>query len=315
MMPPAPLTSRATLTAATALSVALAACQREAAHDQDESGMASPPAEAMIDSVGLMTPESVRYDATADMYLVSNINGSPTAVDSNGFISRMNPDGTIADLKWIDGATDGVRLDAPKGMAIVGDVLYVSDITVIRMFDRNTGAPLGDIVVPGSTFLNDLAVGPDGSVYVTDTGIDITPDGAAPTGTDAVYRITPAGELVTLIKNDSLGHPNGVAFVDDGVWVVTFGSGELYRVADGMVQDRITLPEGQLDGIEPMGDGTILISSWEGQDVYRGAPGGPFTVVVSGVPSPADIGLDLGRHRVMIPLFSQDAVAFRGLGM
>jgi len=295
--------------------VGLAGCQREGSGDQDQSGMEQAPVEVMVDSVGLLTPESVLYDSTAGIYLVSNINGSPVAVDSNGFISRLNPDGSIAELKWIDGAADGVRLDGPKGLAIVGDVLYVSDITVVRKFDRNTGAPMGEIAVPGSTFLNDLAAGPDGSVYVTDSGLEVTADGIGPDGSDGVYRITPAGELETLVKNDGLGNPNGVTWLDDGLWVVTFGSGELYRVADGMAQDRIKLPTGQLDGVVALADGTLLISSWEGQDVYRGPPTGPFTEVTAGLESPADIGYDPGRHRIMIPLFLHDAVAFRGVGM
>jgi hypothetical protein len=44
-------------------------------------------------SEGLAIPESVLYDAAADVYLVSNINGSPLEKDNNGYISIFTPDG------------------------------------------------------------------------------------------------------------------------------------------------------------------------------------------------------------------------------
>ncbi len=94
-----------------------------------------------------------------DVYLVSNINGAPLDKDGNGFISRLAPDGSVLDLKWIDGGAPGVALDAPKGMAIAGGVLYVADITELRMFDASSGEPMGSVEVPGSTFLNDVAAG------------------------------------------------------------------------------------------------------------------------------------------------------------
>src|SRR5690349_9274043 len=105
---------------------------------------------------GFSTPESVLYDADSDVYLVSNINGAPAGVDDNGYITKVSPDGKIAEAKWIDGAKDTIKLDAPKGMAIANGVLYVADITNVRMFDAKTGEPKGDIKIDGSTFLNDI---------------------------------------------------------------------------------------------------------------------------------------------------------------
>ena len=109
---------------------------------------------------GLATPESVLYDADGDRYLVSNINGKPYEKDGNGFISVLSPEGQVTTLKWIEGGKNKVKLDAPKGMAIAKGVLYVADITVVRTFDAKTGAPKGDIAIPGASFLNDIAVGP-----------------------------------------------------------------------------------------------------------------------------------------------------------
>ncbi|MEX0692093.1 MAG: hypothetical protein WD934_08720 [Gemmatimonadales bacterium] len=259
-----------------------------------------------IADVGFATPESVLHDADADRYLVSNINGSPLGVDGNGFISRVRPDGTVDALKWIDGATEGVMLNAPKGMALVGDTLFVSDITVVRMFHRNSGAPLGERAVPGATFLNDVAAGPDGRVYVTDSGLDST---FASTGTDALWMFV-NGEAQAVIQGPALGGPNGITVTPEGVVVVGFGTGGIIRVLPGsnVITELPTPDGGGFDGVERMGDGSLLVSSWGGQAVFRIAPDGTITTAVDSIPSPADIGWDAGRQRVLIPVFTEHRV-------
>src|SRR2546426_7894859 len=78
-----------------------------------------PPAATKLAVVeGFLTPESVLHDPVQDIYFVSNINGSPTAKDNNGFISRVRPDGAVENLKFIEGGHSGVTLNAPKGLAI-----------------------------------------------------------------------------------------------------------------------------------------------------------------------------------------------------
>lgn len=264
-----------------------------------------------ITDVGLATPESVLHDADADLYLVSNINGTPLGLDDNGFISRFHPDGTLDALKWIDGAAADVTLHAPKGMALVGDTLFVSDITVVRMFHRNSGAPLGERAVPGATFLNDVAAGPDGRVYVTDSGMDST---FAPTGTDALWMFV-NGEAQVVTQGAALGGPNGITVTPDGVVVVGFGAGGIIRVMPGssVFAELPTPDRGGFDGVERLADGSLLVSSWEGQAVYRIAPDGTITTAVDSIPSPADIGWDAVRGRVLIPVFTEDRVEIRRL--
>src|SRR5712691_7878176 len=102
---------------------------------------AAPGATELAVVEGFLTPESVLHDPVQDIYFVSNINGSPTAKDNNGFISRVRPDGAVENLKFIEGGHGGVTLNAPKGLAIRGDTLWVADIDVVRSFDAKTGAP------------------------------------------------------------------------------------------------------------------------------------------------------------------------------
>lgn len=261
----------------------------------------------VVRKVGFATPESVFHDPLADVYLVSNINGSPLAADDNGFISVLSPDGQVQILKGIDGAADSVTLNAPKGMAAVGDFLYVTDISTIRRFDRRTGGPRGEVPIRGATFLNDITASDDGSLYFTDSGLKAGPDGLVPSGTDAVYRLRPEGRLDTLARGDELGRPNGIAVSGDSVWVVGYGSGELYRVAAGHKTDVVKLSKGGLDGLIIF-TGEAFVSSWDGQSIFRGKLGGPFEEMLSKLPAPADIGHDLWRNRLLIPLFNDNQV-------
>jgi len=260
----------------------------------------------------LQTPESVLYDADQDVYFISNINGNPTAVDDNGYISRVNAETLQGDMKWVEGGKANVTLNAPKGLAILGDTLYVCDLTVVRKFDRKTGAPKGEVAIPGSTFMNDAAS--DGkSVYVSDSGLKAGAGGNfEPTGTDGVWQIT-ADKPKQIAKGKDLKAPNGVEIADGKVWVVTFGANELYQIDKGKKTNVTTLPKGSLDGLVHLADGSFLVSSWDAKAVYRGKPGGAFTAVIENVNSPADIGYDTKRKRVLIPHFMDSIVTVHPL--
>lgn len=264
---------------------------------------------------GFATPESVLHDEAADVYLVSNVNGAPTAKDDNGFISRITPEGKILDRKWIDGALQGVTLHAPKGMAIVADVLYVADIDTVRKFDRRSGAPLGEIAIPGSTFVNDLSAAPDGDVYVTDSGFKADFTGS---GTDAIYVIDAADGVRTLIKDAELGNPNGIVAVRAGsstqAYVVGWTTGELYEV-DRRGRRTVThkTPKAQLDGLVRLGEGDWIASSWEAAGLYRMGLQGGVEMHAENLPQPADIGFDRRRGNLLIPLFGDDVVVIRKL--
>jgi hypothetical protein len=257
---------------------------------------------------GFQTPESVLYDADQDVYFVSNINGPPVAADDNGFISRVNAETLQVDLKWIDGSKPDVTLNAPKGMAIVGADLYVSDLTVVRRFDRKTGAAKGDIPIPISTFLNDLAS--DGSsIYVSDSGLKAGAGGNfEPTGTDSIWKITGNSAQKVIASPGALLRPNGLAFVDGKLWAVSFGGNELYRIEGGKKVYVNTLPKGSLDGLVPLSDGSFLVSSWDGKAIYRGKDN-RFQPVIENIDSPADIGYDAKRHRLLVPHFMENVVS------
>jgi sugar lactone lactonase YvrE len=264
------------------------------------------PTVIVVKDAGLQTPECALWDADQDVYFVSNINGAPTAVDQNGFISKIGPDGKVLELKFVDGTKKSSELNAPKGLAIAGKILYVADLDTVRMFDRKSGKPRGKIAIKNAVFLNALTVSPDGKVlYVSDSAVKIKDGNFSGTGGDAIFEIDLKKRAARpLVQDKALRWPNGVLADSSGVWVVTLGANELIHVNyKGEIGAITKLPKGGLDGIVRLADGSLLISSWEGSAIYRGLPGGEFREVISGVPSPAAIGLDSKRRAVLIPGF------------
>lgn len=255
---------------------------------------------------GFVTPESVLYDEADDVYFVSNINGAPGAKDGNGFISKLSPDGTVVALKWIDGAAKATPLNAPKGMALVGGLLYVADIDTVRIYDKKTGKAKGTVAIKGATFLNDVASGPDGTVYVSDSGLTLDEKGPTPTKTDAIYAIK-KNKATAIAKGVELGNPNGLWVTDKGVWVNTFGTGEIYLL-DAKGQRTMTQKvAGALDGLYVSGD-DIWVSSWEASGIMMGSGAGSFSLAQGGLPGPADFAYDTKRKVVVVPLFNDNKI-------
>src|SRR5947199_102908 len=130
----------------------------------------------------------------------------------------VSPEGKVLNAKFIEGGKNGVTLHAPKGTAFVGNRLFVADIDTLRSFDRKTGKPVGALAVPGATFLNDVVATSDGTVYFTDTGMKPQGNDLVPSGSDAVYALKD-GQLSTVVKDKDLGHPNGIIWNAEGLWV------------------------------------------------------------------------------------------------
>ncbi|MBW3629525.1 MAG: hypothetical protein KY464_09525 [Gemmatimonadetes bacterium] len=289
-----------------------AACGEEepSAEEQREPEHFTSRSELVASVSGLETPESVRYDPVADAYFVSNIVGGPGTRDGVGFISVVGADGTVRELRFIDGGKKGATLNAPKGMAISGDTLWVADIDVLRAFHRTTGAPLTtvDLVPHGAVFLNDVVVGADGAKYVTDTGLRFDAAGAmSHVGPDRIFRID--GTLVTVAaEGDALGAPNGIAAVPSGGFVLApNGIPTLQRWAGPAGGSPEVLAEGpgSYDGVEVLADGRLLVSSWADSTVHEVIES-EMRPLIRGVNSPADIGVDTRRGNVAIPLFLEN---------
>lgn len=292
----------------------LVACApKETKPAPDSTATAAPSDPTRVSTTeGLSTPESVIWDAAQGVWFVTNINGNPAARDGNGFISRLTAEGTIDSLHFVQGGRGGVKLNGPKGTAIVGDTLWVADIDAVRAFNRKTGAPVASIELgKRARFLNDVAVGPDGTIYITDTGIDFDAKGAmSHPGPDRIFALN--GRTVTVAAEGAwLAGPNGITWdqANNRFIVVPFGGTALLGWKPGETKaDTIGTGPGSQDGVEVVG-GETLVTSWADSTVFAMGAGGNRKIV-TGVNSPADIGVDPTRELLALPLFLENRVEF-----
>jgi len=262
------------------------------------AAVAQTSAPRVIADVGLVGSECVRYGAAADRYIVSNLNGSEP-----GFVSVVTPDGAVEKLKWIDGAAS--KLADPLGLFIAADAIYLADVDTVRVYNRQSGAPVRAIPVPGAQRLNDLAVAPDGTIYVTDS--------AKPDQPGALYRISAKGKVSEWVaRNDALEKPNGIAVMADGT-IVHGGRGVnlVFRDSSGRILRERSLPTGRIDGIVALPDGGLLVASQDGHAVYHIAPNnGAITQVAKDIEVPAAIGYDSKRNRLIVPQIKAASLTF-----
>lgn len=300
-----------------AAGVLAAACaKQEKSATADTVNPAAPAASAakLGETTGLNTPESVRYDPDRDLFYISNINGNPSAKDNNGFIAVARADSIGAPLKMlVVSGRNGATLNAPKGLALIGDTLWVADIDHVRAFNRKTGARVADIDLSKqkATFLNDVAVGGDGAIYVTDSGINTDANGTMThPGNDQIFKIT--GRRATVFRADSLDTPNGITWDKaNGRFILApLGSKSVQTWKPGdKAAATLVIGPGQYDGVEVLGDGRILVTSWADSTVNV-IQNGAMSRMITGVDSPADIGVDTKRMVLALPRLSDNKVEY-----
>jgi sugar lactone lactonase YvrE len=262
---------------------------------------------------GFKMPESVRYDSANDVFYVSNINGGDLARDNNGFISRMKSDGTIDSLELIAGGRGGVTLNAPKGLALIADTLWVADIDAVRGFNVHTGAVVAtvDLTPFHPLFLNDICVGGDGALYVTDMGVKEIGDSTIHVaGGDRIFRIDAAHKATIALATDSLHWPNGITWDKSGNRFIIVPMGNVPQVLawrPGTAAPVIIgYGPGQYDGVEILADRRLIVTSWADSTVS--IRDGNVRSAIRQLPSPADIGIDTRRMHIAVPLLTKDRV-------
>lgn len=238
----------------------------------------------------LKVPESVLFDGKNKVLYVTNIDGQPWANDGKGSVGKVGLDGKIIAVDWVSG------LLAPKGMGLYKNKLYVADLTELVVIDVNTGTVIERIVVEGAGGLNDVSADENGTVYVTDSRAR------------RVYEVKD-GKASMLLDSSKLKGPNGILKHEGSLYVLDAGSmyrmekdGSLTKLAEGM--------EGGTDGIENVGGGDFLVSTWGGV-VYYVAADGTKQVLLDGRAdkiNSADIGYDAAKRIVYIPTFWKNSV-------
>jgi hypothetical protein len=236
-------------------------------------------------------PESVLPDAGSGLLYISLIDGEPWEKDGKGGIARLKADGTGYDSAWISG------LSAPKGMGIYKNRLYVADVDEVVVIDIEKQQIEKRIPIDSASGLNDVTISNKGVVYVSDSK------------TAKVWRIK--NDQPTLFLENLQG-VNGLRAVKKDLIIA---SGKTFIKADKKKkQTTITeLPQGG-DGIEPIGNGDYLVSSWPGYIFYVSKDGKTETLLETHAEkrNTADIGYDPVKRIVYVPtFFAKTVTAYR----
>ena len=150
---------------------------------------------------------------------------------------------------------------SPAGKDGNGGKLWVSDVDEVVAIDIASGTIRSRTRIEGARFLNDVATGPDGTVYVSDMA------------TSKIHRIKD-GKASTFAEGAQLEHPNGLLVEGDSLVVAAWGKpeadfstripGHLYRLNLATLAKTLitSKPTGNLDGLESDGRGGYVVSSW-----------------------------------------------------
>ena len=201
---------------------------------------------------GFSSPESTIVNKN-DLY-VSNVGKElkPTLKDGDGFISKLDINGNIKELHFIDG------LDAPKGMGIVGNTLFVADINTLRGFDLSTKKEVFNVVFEGVNFLNDITVKDSNTLFI----------GAS--DTSAIYEVNISNKSYKKLMDFTVA--NGLFYEDGILYAAQLGSttqnmfdgkGKLYKIdlKDNNKLTQLGTFEGVLDGVTKVGN-KVYVSDW-----------------------------------------------------
>ncbi len=245
--------------------------------------------------------ESCTFDPERNLILSMNAGNRGDGAEPDGFVSLINPDGSVHTSKWIGATRDGLELISPIGSALKDGVLYTADSGHVRSFDLETGQPIRSIAVPDSGFLNGVAVADDGTIYVSETRPG-----------ELVYKITPDGTISVFARGEPLSAPNGVAMDNDGnIVVVNIGVNAVvtYNPAGEIVRTEYAAESGS-DGVVVLPDGTKYVSSVRYGSVSKLVVGEETEVIATGIPSAASMCYDSRQHQLVIPMNPNNALAF-----
>lgn len=220
---------------------------------------AAPELETLFRVEGFDHPESVAWDAPRNRWLVTNRAGGEPGSGA-GFVSAVSAAGDSVVRRAIGGPGGSPRLDGPTGIAVRDDRAYVVDRTRLVALDLTDGSLLWSVALPDPGFPNDVALGGDGTIYVSDTGAN------------RIWRIAPDGsERERMMPTVSLRSPNGLLFeaTHDSVpgrWRLLVAGWEGTVMALNADSSVTLLAESseleRLDGIQHAPDGGLLVTDY-----------------------------------------------------
>jgi hypothetical protein len=260
---------------------------------------------------GFAFPESVGCDPKGQVLFVSEFGSKldPVLKDGMGRISKVGLDGKVVDPKFLPGP-GGEPLNKPKGIWLQGDRLWVTDIDVVWVFDLKTRKGR-KVALPGVQFANDPTV-MGNALFVSDNR------------GDQLFKVEPADFLhakgepkVTGVFKGAGVNPNGLYPMGDGMllmvgFVAPDKPRSIYALGvSGQIKD-LSRPIGRLDGIYPIGNGTLLASDWNSGSLFSWTEAGGMQKLATGFKGPADFCVvpRQGGLTVVVPDLVQSQLRF-----
>ncbi len=240
----------------------------------------------------LLTSESVYFDKNKNTLYVSCINGKPLDKDSNGYISQVDLNGKIIKLHWIDG------LNAPKGMGVYKNKLYVTDIDRIAIIDKNQGKIIKFVNVQGAKFLNDIAIDSSGNVYITDSNNNL------------VYLLQNDSTITVWL--DSLPAANGLFIKGDTLFIGTRDHLMAANLNTKELKTVASYKTPMIDGLQPAAGGFIT-SDWFGKVYFVDTQVDtvyPMLNFPQQTKNAADLAYIPEKNLVIVPTFFDNRVIF-----
>lgn len=163
------------------------------------------------------------------------------------------------------------RLNAPKGMCVVDNYLFVADVNAVVVFDLNDVSKSQIVKFPANeSFVNDIAVnGKDMYITVTNTGNIYKLDVSAP---DKVKNQTP--KLFTNVTG-----ANGIVATDSVIYIASYpvdgntaAANVIYTIKnfDNPVVEKLFDRMSQYDGLALSEDGNSLyFTTWVNGNVGK----------------------------------------------
>ncbi len=243
----------------------------------------------------MVAPESVIYDEGSGSLYVANIGAvDAKGSDGDGFISKMDTDGKITELKWATGLND------PKGMGIYDNKLYVADIREVAVINLESGEIEETYPIEGAGFLNDITTGEDGAVYISDSDMDN-------------IHMLKDGEMSIWMSDTTFQRPNGLYAEGDRILLASAGGGFFAPISKDGKQlgehwvDNIP----SADGIIKTSDGNYIVSTWQGEVHYVDAENQESQKLLDTKTekiNAADIGYVPEQDLVLVPTFYDNRV-------
>lgn len=235
----------------------------------------------------LPIPESVLYRGDTNELYVSLIDGAGNVKDGKGGIAMLNLDGSLKNGQWVTG------LNAPKGLAIYKNTLYIADLTEIVSVDINTGKVTNKLEIEGAVFLNDITVDGKGTLYASDTR------------TNKIYQIKNNTYHLYL---ENITTPNGLKWIKNNLFIL---AGPALLKVDHKKQITVIAKglEKPGDGLEPIGNNEFIATCWAGIIYHIKADGSIHKIQdVQGKMNTADLGYNPKDRIIYIPTFNKNSV-------